>query len=152
MVESTGLENRHTLIAYLGFKSLSLRHIRRARRNASPFRVLVQIFGKPRALRHIRRACRNAGPFCIWNRGFKSTTPRALRHIRKAAEKSAAFRVLPFGRRSVPGRAFGSRQSKRKANRLTLNSCFTKLHSEGFFTLFSQVGAYHSISIVEEIL
>ncbi len=26
MVESTGLENRHTLIAYLGFKSLSLRH------------------------------------------------------------------------------------------------------------------------------
>ncbi|MGU3810354.1 hypothetical protein ACVZHJ_20690, partial [Vibrio diabolicus] len=25
-VESTGLENRHTLIAYLGFKSLSLRH------------------------------------------------------------------------------------------------------------------------------
>ncbi|EKM13570.1 hypothetical protein VCHENC01_1773B, partial [Vibrio harveyi] len=23
----TGLENRHTLIAYLGFKSLSLRHI-----------------------------------------------------------------------------------------------------------------------------
>ena len=44
MVESTGLENRHTLIAYLGFKSLSLRHIRRARRNASPFRVLA--FGK----------------------------------------------------------------------------------------------------------
>ncbi len=29
MVESTGLENRHTLIAYLGFKSLSLRHIRK---------------------------------------------------------------------------------------------------------------------------
>ena len=27
VVESTGLENRHTLIAYLGFKSLSLRHI-----------------------------------------------------------------------------------------------------------------------------
>ncbi len=27
MVESTGLENRRTLIAYLGFKSLSLRHI-----------------------------------------------------------------------------------------------------------------------------
>ncbi len=26
MVESTGLENRRTLIAYLGFKSLSLRH------------------------------------------------------------------------------------------------------------------------------
>lgn len=26
MVESTGLENRRRLIAYLGFKSLSLRH------------------------------------------------------------------------------------------------------------------------------
>ena len=25
-VECTGLENRHTLIAYLGFESLSLRH------------------------------------------------------------------------------------------------------------------------------
>jgi len=30
VVESTGLENRHTFVAYLGFKSLSLRHIQKA--------------------------------------------------------------------------------------------------------------------------
>ncbi len=41
MVESTGLENRHTLIAYLGFKSLSLRHIlKKPLRNQRLFRYL----------------------------------------------------------------------------------------------------------------
>ncbi len=50
MVESTGLENRHTLIAYLGFKSLSLRHIRKeaAKKLAASFvsTVLKGIYPK----------------------------------------------------------------------------------------------------------
>ena len=39
MVESTGLENRRTLIAYLGFKSLSLRHIAKPARYSGLFAI-----------------------------------------------------------------------------------------------------------------
>ncbi|MGR5144910.1 hypothetical protein ACQKPX_25185, partial [Photobacterium sp. DNB23_23_1] len=37
--ESTGLENRHTFVAYLGFKSLSLRHIQKSQLNCWLFYI-----------------------------------------------------------------------------------------------------------------
>ncbi|MGR5238527.1 hypothetical protein, partial [Vibrio alfacsensis] len=41
--ESTGLENRRTLIAYLGFKSLSLRHIEKPVEKSTGFFLISEI-------------------------------------------------------------------------------------------------------------
>ncbi len=43
VVDCTGLENRHRFVAYLGFKSLSLRHIKESRCENSGFFVFVAL-------------------------------------------------------------------------------------------------------------
>ncbi|SVD60210.1 uncharacterized protein METZ01_LOCUS413064, partial [marine metagenome] len=54
VVESTGLENRRTLIAYLGFKSLSLRHIRKAAESSAAFFISALPFFSYQCTEHYR--------------------------------------------------------------------------------------------------
>ncbi|CAH1583700.1 hypothetical protein THF1C08_250078 [Vibrio jasicida] len=74
MVESTGLENRHTLIAYLGFKSLSLRHIQK-----KPAKQLVGFFVSEGLKRDL-------------DKSLLECKPSTHATFRKLVEKSTGFR------------------------------------------------------------